>query len=396
MPVPTSPAKISVVPDVLRLARERAQLTPENASKELSKIAKRAGIEPPTPENLASWERGESRPSLSQTEVLAEAYLVPMVALLRPELQPEPIVDFRLSGAANGTPLSYATRRRLHTYDTFHTFVTRIAEALGLVDEVDIPGIRLDFSARRQDIEAAGRRIRNSLGVSGNEQLAAQDDETALSLWRSRVERNGVFVFAFPMPLDECRGSSRWEEGSVPSILLNSSDVISAQIFTLLHEYAHLCLADPAKRVVVCDPSQTGVPAEERLANQLAGAALLPEDLIRASIDFDVPSSLPYAQWPQELRQRLRQRLNVSNGVLGIRLENLGIVVSAGTTGFWRLPSPFARGRNRPRAQRYRQYLGQRAVDAAKVAIETDVMSPVEVSRLLNLKVSEVISAVGA
>jgi Zn-dependent peptidase ImmA (M78 family) len=265
-----------------------------------------------------------------------------------------------------------------------------VSSGLGLPEEGVVPGINLSDVDHAEDVELIASDLRESLRISEELQVSWKTDAEALSEWRERVEAAGIFVFALPMAVAECRGASIWETEGPPAILLNSSDGTTAQLFTLMHEYAHLMISQRRGAINLCDPSRRARNREERLANRLAAAVLLPRSLILSRVPDPVPAN-SYSDWPSKDRRRLRDSLNVSYAAIGIRLKELGIVGEAGAQTFWRKPSSFVpRGVSRPAWQRYRRYLGSHATRLAKRAVDSETMTAAEVARLLDLKVSDV------
>lgn len=53
------------------------------------------------------------------------------------------------------------------------------------------------------------------------------------------LEEQGIFVFQFPMPVEENRGFSLVRKEHPLVIVINSQDSPNGRIFTLFHEYCH-------------------------------------------------------------------------------------------------------------------------------------------------------------
>jgi len=385
-----APARVPVNPAVLREARERASLTPNDAIALLNKLLKREGAGAVAAAQLRSWEEGAGKPSLLEAEILAEAYLIPFVALLQTQLPSRSMTDFRLGPGRKSVPLSYDTLEKLHRFSRFYLVAKRVSVGLGLAEDVAVPDVDLADVQDMADIEVTASRLRSSLDVSESAQLSWESDEVALNAWRGSLETAGVFVFELPMAVGECRGASLWEPGGPPAILLNTADTTAAQLFTLMHEAAHLMFAKRGGSVNLCDPSVPTRHREERLANQLAAASLLPRTLLMPQLPHPVPAQ-NYQEWPRKERDRLRRSLKASNAVIGIRLQQLGIISDAGVKALWRRPSTFPpRGISRPVWQRYRRYLGARTTRLALRGIEAKVVSAAELSRILDIKVKDV------
>ncbi len=385
-----APAVAPVTPSVLRQARERVRLAPDQAEDIASKLLAKDREQPVSAGEILSWEDGASQPTIVQAEVLAKTYLIPFVDLFQPELPPQNVADFRLGPEGRAVPMSYDTLEKLSRFAKLYMVAKRVHSGLGLPEEAIVPTVRLSDIAATEDVELIASDVRASLGISDDLQISWGSDEDALSEWRERVEEVGIFVFSLPMAVAECRGVSIWEPQGPPAILLNSSDGTTAQLFTLMHEYAHLMLSERRGAMNLCDPSRAARNEEERMANRFAAAALLPRSLILPRVPQPVPGDT-YSNWPNRYKRRLRKALNVSNAAIAIRLKELAVVSDAGLQTFWRKPSKFVpRGVRRPLWQRYRRYLGSHTTRLAKQAVDSEAISAVDLSRILDMKVRDV------
>jgi len=393
--IPETPARISVNPTVLRQARSGLNLDFDEAVALLNNLLRREDEEPVSTADVRSWEDGTQQPTLVQAETLAAAYLVPFVALFQTELPPPNMTDFRSGPGSRAVPLSYDTFEKFNRLSRFYLVAKHVSVGLGLIEDVAVPSVELREVRQAEDMEVIASRVRASLDISDDLQLSWESDEEALDAWRQRLEAVGIFVFALPIAVAECRGASMWEPGGPPAVLLNSADGTTAQLFTLMHEHAHLILAKQEGAINLCDPSVAARSREEQLANRFAAASLLPRPLVFRLLPDPVPSQ-NYSDWPQSERIRLRRSLRVSNAAIGIRLQQLGIVADAGLQTFWRRPSTFIpHGVSRPVWQRYRRYLGLHTTRLARRAIDLKIMSPTEISRILDIKVKDVEAMVG-
>jgi Zn-dependent peptidase ImmA (M78 family) len=385
-------ARVPVTPKVLREARLRANLTVPVAVSKINQELESEGESSLTEGNLQAWEQGSSLPSLLEAEVAARIYLIPFIDLFQPSLPDEPLTDFRRL-AGDGSPLSYEARTRLAQFDRFYRAARRISTALGIAEDTAIPQAPFTSLTSEADIEALAKSIRQQFRMAVDSQPEWKSDAEALEYWRSAIEETGTFVFSLSLPVEDCRGASRWEQGGPPAILLNIADAISAQLFSLLHEYAHLVFAVERVEGAICDPALRTASQEEQVANRLAAAVLLPRALLRSLLpQSEMPAN--YSAWPSDVRVMLRRALRVSHSVIGIRLEQLGFVKEAGVVP-WRYGQSFGRARGKPVWQRYRRYLGTRTLDLARTALREERISPVELSRIIGIKVRDLETAVG-
>lgn len=97
-------------------------------------------------------------------------------------------------------------------------------------------------------------------------------------------------------------------DSMAPLIFVNGRDTQAAQVFTLVHELAHLCLGGSA----LSDPSDVVRPgvSEERWCNAVAAAALVPEAVLRA--DYRGDGGNYYNTVPLRLGRRFAQAVLLS------------------------------------------------------------------------------------
>ena len=130
-----------------------------------------------------------------------------------------------------------------------------------------------------EDPDIVGSRIREALGITWEMQLAWPSAHAALNGWRQAVEKLGVLVFQTGgIGLKEMRGTSI-THGPIPVILLNNADAPHGRIFTLIHEFVHILLANSGHRTSTMEGRRH--PEDqflERVSNRFAASVLLPKD----------------------------------------------------------------------------------------------------------------------
>lgn len=264
-----------VTPAVLRWARESVDVT-------VAEAAARAAV---TEERIRAWEQGEAEPTLAKLRALGKLYQRPLAVFFLPEppLRFDAMRDFRrLPGTVSRTwsrPLHKVYRRALEQQE----IATEILQADGIAPLSRVPTARLTLGS-----EAAGALLRESLGISLVEQVRWRRPEDSFNGWLEAVEDAGVFVLrTSEVHPEEMSGFSI--TGAVPVIVVNALDWPRRQVFTLLHEYAHLMLREGG----LCDLLEPETPEGSRVeqwTNATAAAALIPSNVLRADLS-DVPES---------------------------------------------------------------------------------------------------------
>ena len=228
---------------------------------------------------LAEWRTGERQPTFRQLEDFAKTTMTPFGFFFLDEPPEErlPIPDFRTVG---DTPIG---RPSPDLIDTIHTMQRRQAWMRELmVEEGRVP---LDFvgsGKRVSNVQSLAQQIRRELDLDADWAEPLSGWEEALRILRSAIERTGILVFSNSVVGLNSHRSLNPEEfrGFVlcdlyaPVIFVNSADSKSAQMFTLAHELAHVCLGtDGLFNLVNMMPSNEET---ERFCNRVAAEFLIP------------------------------------------------------------------------------------------------------------------------
>ena len=225
-------------------------------------------------ERLQEWEQGTDRPSIAQLRKIGELYKRPLAVFFLSERPQgfDPQHEFRrLPGV---TPQTESPELRL----ALRMALFRREAARELYESLGEPIPECQAAAHpNEDHEVVGQRIRESLGISWEAQLAWNGPYAALNTWRASIERQGVLVFQTgDVELTEMRGTSI-PHGPLPVILLNTADAPHGRVFTLLHEFAHILLTAAGHQTSPMEGRRLPEDqALERFSNRFAAAALMP------------------------------------------------------------------------------------------------------------------------
>jgi Zn-dependent peptidase ImmA (M78 family) len=305
-----------IEPDLLVWARESSGLQLETA-------AKKVGVKPG---KLADWESGKLRPTVVQARRAAKAYRRPLATLFMSRRPSEPFTPTSVNEFRKGTvelssdvlpSIIFAIRKAYQ----------KRAIALELLSQLDEKPREFPFAAAISDkLEDLGRKVREVLSVSPQEQFRWSDAYEALRSWRKSVENIGVLVLqSSDVSWDAMRGCSL-ALNPLPVIILNSKDTAHGKIFTLFHEVGHIALKSSA----LCDLNdQTGVDKRaERFCNGLAAAVLVPEQNFQTDLN----------KWPSaaqkrlsdseldEVAQELSKKYRVSEETIVLRMAEVGAI----------------------------------------------------------------------
>jgi Zn-dependent peptidase ImmA (M78 family) len=119
-----------------------------------------------------------------------------------------------------------------------------------------------------------------------------------------------IHVVREPLPTS---GMSFWD-GRCWVITLNSSEPVTRQRFTLLHEYKHIVDHGAADRLYTGTTRHSPAAQAEQAADYFAGCALMPKRLMQRA-------------WGQGIQRpaELAQRFFVSERAIEVRLAQLGL-----------------------------------------------------------------------
>ena len=305
--------KVTLVPQVLRWARERGGLSVRD-------LAEKLGAKP---EQVREWEQTGTL-SFSRADKLAKVTHTPF-GYLYLETPPEeklPIPDFRtVAGKDLLRPspdlldvLSDALRRQ----DWFRDYLVAYGEEpLSLVGSA-----KLDDSP-----DEVAARIRGAIHLDTEVRGSARTWEEALRMQVEGMEDAGVLVMrsgivgnntSRQLAVDEFRGFAL-SDPYAPLVFINSRDSKGAQMFTLAHELVHIWLGVSG----VSNLESTYAPNHrvERFCNRVAAELLVPTGELRSEWHTARTQARPLAG--------LAQRFKVSSLVLLRRLRDLRFISQA-------------------------------------------------------------------
>lgn len=292
--------RVDVAPSLLEWAVERAGWDTETTQRRAPK--------------LDSWMSGNIRPTLKQLEGFAHATHTPfgLLFLAEPPNEPVPIPDMRTIGNA------VVPRPSVNLLDAIYLCQTRQDWYRDYIQDRGAPNLEFVGSATTETpaVQAA-QMIARSLGFDLAERAVFSNSDDALRRLIDRIESIGVLVMVSGivggdthrvLDPDEFRGFAL-SDPVAPLVFVNGTDTKAAQIFTLIHELAHIWLGGSALSDAAM-VAREGV-AEELWCNRVAAEVLVPLAALRGDYRGE-PT-------PQELA-RLARRYRVSTLVMLKRL----------------------------------------------------------------------------
>ena len=259
--------RITLQPSVLRWARERAGISPEE-------LARKIQVKP---ERVVEWEKS-GRISIAQTDNLARSTHTPLgfLYLTEPPTDQLSIPDFRTRRQSGEPP----------SPDLLETVESMQRRQSWMRDELVAEGAEpLEIGAWRTDDapQEVARAMRDALRLAGGWPTQEATWADALRRLRDQAEdagvlvvRNGVVGNNTRRKLDpeEFQGFALVDEYA-PLVFVNGADSEKTQMFTLAHELAHLLVGETGvSRFQEFRPADH---ATEQFCSRTAAEFLVPE-----------------------------------------------------------------------------------------------------------------------
>jgi len=220
-----------VQPEIFRWARKTVGLSVADVAQMLKR----------PPEEIEAWESGDGAPTYSQLEKLAyQIYKRPLAVFFLPS-PPEEVMpqrEFRTLPDADLQTLSRDTYLHIRRAHAYQIALKELFDGRNPVARCIWQSLALSPS---QSVTEQASNIRDFLGITLEDQIAWKSDEVALKKWRQSIEDSGVFVFKSAFKQEDISGFCLMDE-HLPVVYLNNSTSKTRQIFSLLHELAHLLI----------------------------------------------------------------------------------------------------------------------------------------------------------
>ncbi|HEY5589726.1 MAG TPA: ImmA/IrrE family metallo-endopeptidase [Paludibacter sp.] len=193
---------------------------------------------------VQEWIENKSKPTLKQLETFSKKVHIPFgyLFLANPPEEHLPIPFFRTNN-----PQNHAVS--INVYDTILSIQRRQEWLIEYMQNAEFQPLKYvgKFHTRHNPAEIVAD-IRKTLGLSHNWASEFQTWQDALQHLTQKIEEvgiimvfNGVFENSTnrPINVDECRGFVLVDK-MAPFMFINNADGKAAQLFTIVHELAHI------------------------------------------------------------------------------------------------------------------------------------------------------------
>jgi len=266
-----------ITPEIVRWARERLHVSTEELAQKV----------PVKPDKLVEWETGHDQPSFRQARQISKALRIPFgyLFLAQPPAEPIPIPDLRTIADAESARLS------VDLVDVLHDALRKqdwYRERLRAEEFEPLPFV--GAFAMTTPHEDVADDVRDTLGIDSGLRQRSRSWEEFLRFLVLNAEEKRILVMRNsvvgnnshrPLSVREFRGFAL-SDPIAPLLFINSRDAKAAQIFTLVHELAHLWIGESG----VSNLNMRGRPSEERsrierYCNRVAAEVLIPSGELR-------------------------------------------------------------------------------------------------------------------
>ena len=253
---------------VFKWARESAKMAEEIAA---SKIAVPI-------EKLREWEEGESFPTIRQAQKLAKAYKRPFALFFLPDIPNDfqPLQDFRKAGSKELSTSSIFIIREIQQKQAW------ISEVNEENNENIVPFVGR-FSLNDSPITVA-----NDILTTLNINPLNYKTNNPILEWIDKAEANGIFISRTSFIHSRLKLDSNEIQGFAiadnyaPFVFVNSDDWNAPQLFTLIHELAHIWISETGISNDL-EPSlknTEGYNPIELFCNEVAANVLMPIEFV--------------------------------------------------------------------------------------------------------------------
>jgi len=294
-----------ITPKVLKWARETARMSADVAASKVNVTA----------EKLQEWEDGISLPTINQAENLAKAYRRPFAMFFLPDIPNDflPLQDFRKKDSRPlGTASVFIIREMQQKQEWISDMLQEnFGEPLPFVGSFSI----------NSDPKAVANDIIKVLKINHSYYT-----NNVIKDWIEKAEANGIFVSRTSFVHSRLKLDSEEIQGFAiadvyaPFIFINSDDWNAPQLFTLVHELAHIWIAESG----ISNETEIGTGHKEKFhpvelfCNDVAANALMPSELMnKVDRKFFANSRNIFS---------MAKKLGVSSISLAVRALNLQLI----------------------------------------------------------------------
>lgn len=239
-------------------------------------------------ENLLNWYSGTKQPTYNQIEVASKSTGIPFGYFF---LKTPPEEDLSLLNYRTVDSIELAKPSR-ELVDTIH-YMEEIQD-WAKTDALANGGYKLNFvgyNSKDTNVKKIASDIRTVLKLQENWFAKLKYNEEPFNFIRNAISNAGVIVMLSGIVRNNTRRTLSINEfrafalvdDIAPVIFINSNDSKGAKLFSLLHEFVHICIGENS--FFNGDINNGKVSRIEQICNAVAAEILVPNDIFKIKWD---------------------------------------------------------------------------------------------------------------
>lgn len=199
--------------------------------------------------DLSLWKSGEKKPTFNQVEKVSKATGIPLgyFFLQMPPEEDLSIIEYRTIDSIELRNPSRNLIDTLHDMDQVQSWMHDF-----LVSEGSTPQEFVGSLKEESSFQVFAQKVRELLGISLEWYKKGHTAEDSFNLIRTAISNTGTVVMMSgivrnnthrPLNIEEFRAFSIIDIYA-PLIFINSNDSVNGKLFSLLHEFAHICMGE--------------------------------------------------------------------------------------------------------------------------------------------------------
>lgn len=231
--------------------------------------------------NLMQWSNKEKTPTFNQVEAASKATGIPLgyFFLQTPPQENLSLVDYRTVDSAELTNPSRELLDTIHDMELVQDWMHNELIANGFSKLAFVGTLKSE-----ENPVAFATAVRRILNIADGWSKASKSAEDSFKILRTAMSATGVIVMTSgivgnnthrTLDINEFRGFAM-VDAIAPLIFINANDSDNGRLFSLLHEFAHICLGENS---LFNDryTSGKGVKGKESVCNAVAAEILIPQ-----------------------------------------------------------------------------------------------------------------------
>jgi Zn-dependent peptidase ImmA (M78 family)/transcriptional regulator with XRE-family HTH domain len=267
-----------VNPEILIWARDTAKMSIESVASKM-KVSE---------VKIEKWEKGESFPTIKKAQKLAKIYRRPFALFFFPEMPEDfhPLRDFRRK---TSTPLQTASVFIIREIQQKQAWMRE-----NLIDNQQDPLPFVGKFSIEDDPVAVAKHILDTLEIDPSKTVK---NKLPLNYWIDKVQKAGINVSRSSYVHTNLRIDPEELQGfaivdpHAPFVFINSKDWKSPQLFTLVHELAHIWIGESGISNEIACQIENKIDVQlhpvELFCSEVSANVLMPEDLMKSITKLD-------------------------------------------------------------------------------------------------------------